>query len=887
MKVFIINLKKNIEKKAKIVNILSEFEAWSKINIDYTFIEAIDGEEIDYNNVNINYFWYDPHSQLHLTKGEIGCALSHLYAWDMFVKMYERENENNENDENCIMILEDDFIIDNKNVFKQIVQLKNIDSEFLYLARKKMVDKEEVDSKLLENVINHKVVQSAFSYWALAYVINYNGAKKLLESNGYFYKDNIFPVDEYIPWLYGQKSIYSLKDMPNDNSKFLALEPPIIRPNRNAFQNSQTYFSYACPKFRNDILLITVATDYNDAVKRYVQTANKYGFNPIILGLENEWNGGNMIEGIGGGQKVNMLKKYLQQLTKHKIVIFTDSYDVIVNNNINILIDKYNKFYKNKIVFGTECSCWPDKELEQYYPDVKYKNKYLNSGNFIGWSDHLLEILDIQIEDADDDQLYYTMKYLYSLQNKQNICLDYSNHLFLCLNSQFSYNINYEKSCLITNDDNRPVFIHGNGPLSVKRRLNRISNYCTMGWNSIYGYKCIDPWNDEFPSVLLLYDTSNGKNPKTLKSIHELDYPEEKLNIIETDFNTFEFEKLIQNINNNFEFDFVFYINSNIILTNKLTLLKLINENKNVISPILVKKGEMFSNFWGDVDENNFYKRSEDYLDFIYYKKRGVWNVPYVSQCFLMKKEYFKEEIFTKNMDKGDDWDMAMCYNLRLKNIFMWMMNMEIYGDYVEFKSIHNDEVEMDKYVRTILRKDFLEEPKLEEIGENILKINIFTEEFCNLIIEKCNNYGNWSKGGEQYFDKRISNLENYPTQDIHLHQIKLDRVWGYIVHRYISPLIWDYYKYSTKDINIAFVVKYDMDGQRDLKPHHDASTYTVNICLNNDFQGGGCRFIKQNKDIVNKDVGSMIIHPGKLTHYHEGIPISDGERYILVSFIN
>ena len=37
----------------------------------------------------------------------------------------------------------------------------------------------------------------------------------------------------------------------------------------------------------------------------------------------------------------------------------------------------------------------------------------------------------------------------------------------------------------------------------------------------------------------------------------------------------------------------------------------------------------------------------------------------------------------------------------------MWMMNMEIYGDYVKFKSIHNDEVEMDKYVRTILRKDF------------------------------------------------------------------------------------------------------------------------------------------------------------------------------------
>ena len=47
-------------------------------------------------------------------------------------------------------------------------------------------------------------------------------------------------------------------------------------------------------------------------------------------------------------------------------------------------------------------------------------------------------------------------------------------------------------------------------------------------------------------------------------------------------------------------------------------------------------------------------------------------------------------------------------------------------------------------------------QPKLEEIGENILKINIFTEEFCNLIIEKCNNYGNWSKGGEEYYDTEL-----------------------------------------------------------------------------------------------------------------------------------
>lgn len=884
MKIFIINLKKNIDKKNKIINILSEFEKWSKIKLDYTFFEAIDGSIIDYNKININYFWFDPNSHLHLTKGEVGCALSHIQLWKIHVKQCESNLDNTSN-ENCIMILEDDFIINNKNVFKEVVQLKKVDFDLLYLGRKKMVDENEEVSYMLKKEINHTVVKSVFSYWALAYIISYDCAKRLINSNDNFYENNIFPVDEYIPWLYGQRKQYALKDMHDDNSKFLALEPSIIKPNGNAFQNSQTYFSYAFPKFRSDVLLITVATEYNDAVKRYVQTANKYGFNPVILGIKNKWEGGNMIDGIGGGQKVNMLRDYLQKIKNNILVIFTDSYDVIVNDNINILIDKYKKNFNSKIVFGTECSCWPDESLHQYYPNVTCKNKFLNSGNFIGWSLDLLNIMDIEIKNDDDDQLYYTMKYLYSLNNKKNIKLDYENKLFLCLNSQFSIKINYEKSCVEMDNTKRtrPTFIHGNGPLSVKRRLNRISNYCTLGWNSIYGYKSIDCWNKELPQIIILFDIQHGINKKTLESINKLEYPKDKLTIVKQNFKSINFK----DFESKYKYEFVFYINSNVILNNKKVLIDLIYENKNVISPMIVKKDEHFSNFWGDIQENNYYMRSDDYLDIVQYKKRGVWNVSYVGHCFLIKKDYFKEILFTENFDKGDDWDMAMCYNLRLMNIFMWIINKEFYGELLDFNLIQDDEEEIDKYVRTILRKDFLENPKIKEIGENILKINIFTEQFCNDIINKCNNYGKWSRGGETYYDKRIGNLENYPTQDIHLHQIELDKIWEYIVYKYISPLIRDYYKYLTKDINIAFVVKYDMDVQKELKPHHDASTYTVNICLNNDFVGGGCRFIRQNIDIINKDIGSMIIHPGKLTHYHEGLPIKNGKRYILVSFIN
>ena len=32
---------------------------------------------------------------------------------------------------------------------------------------------------------------------------------------------------------------------------------------------------------------------------------------------------------------------------------------------------------------------------------------------------------------------------------------------------------------------------------------------------------------------------------------------------------------------------------------------------------------------------------------------------------------------------------------------------------------------------------------------------------------------------------------------------------------------------------------------------------------------------------------GWAIIHPGRLTHYHEGLPITSGKRFIFVSFVN
>lgn len=51
--------------------------------------------------------------------------------------------------------------------------------------------------------------------------------------------------------------------------------------------------------------------------------------------------------------------------------------------------------------------------------------------------------------------------------------------------------------------------------------------------------------------------------------------------------------------------------------------------------------------------------------------------------------------------------------------------------------------------------------------------------------------------------------------------------------------------------------------------------------------KGGGARFLRYNCSVQDTRVGLTMIHPGRLTHQHEGLPTTSGTRYIMVSFID
>lgn len=1002
MKIFVINVLGAHEKRKQVEKELNSN------NIPFEIYNGVDGRKIKKPSINLN--WYEPNYHYHTTMGETGCGLSHLGIWEKMIR---------ENIEQAI-VFEDDVVICDTMFLKTIEHLKDLSKnpyDFVFLGRKKMTDQEEIVLEKLPEIAGRNLKQvtlkkPSFSYWCIGYWINLSGAKKLCRDN--VYKKNIFTPDEYVPYMLGN-SLYEDKIKKTSGFKQLlesnrlegaAFDPPLVKPRNNAFGNSSTFFSLPTNTYRKDVTLITVATDKNDCLKRYIQSCKLYGFSPIVLGLNTKWNGGNMKVGIGGGQKVNLLKKFIHNYIRcgvdsNMLIVFTDSYDVIANDHINVLVENYMKHYEGSIVFGSETSCWPNTRLADKYPEpsintssnntksYKCDNKYLNSGVFMGHLKDIYHILQTEIKDYEDDQLYYTQYFLAA--NTQHfpekkvsnikIQLDYLNKLFVCLNNNEAVKFNNHDNYLSIKNNaideiTRPTFIHANGLPKIKLELNNISNYTINGYNKIYGYKNKESVSlslnspENLPKILLVFDECHGFYFPSIYSVLNQSYPKEKIHFLYAYKNSSPYNKMkasyyLQNKSSDglkgqrckieidyeakfsayasydeieydasidsdgytfkqiefykqqYSVDYVFYINTIVVLNNNQTIQTLIQENKSVIAPVVQEKNKFKSNFWGDIDKHGYYQRSHNYFDILNNKTCSCWNVPYVWYCFLMKASLYKSTLFMgKNM--GDGIDMIFTNNMRDSNNFMWALNTQPFGNYVDLQdrsdfkeehystvcvrdniilNIYDDDLNAYANIKEWETKYFTPEFLSTFYGDqqeyfkpdrdDLLFINMFSKAFCRDILERAIINDQWSPGGDNHYDERIRNVENAPTQDIHLNQLGVEKMWEFVVDRYIHKIMWNVYRYTTRNINIVFVVKYSMDGQNELKPHHDSSTYTVNLCLNDNFEGGGCEFIHKKRTVVNKNIGQICIHPGKYTHYHKGLPLKSGVRYILVSFIN
>ncbi len=489
MKVYVINLKRHPDRLKRMLDILSPYSF-----LDIEIFSGTDGEFLNplilnLNDIKILENWIDPYTHRTITKGEVGCAISHYRIWVAILK----KSLISGGAINEALILEDDVEMTGEfanwlDIYYEELRNNASDYELVYLSRKKFGDDLERVSK--------NIVRPCFSYWANAYLLTSSGAEKLIRGD---FQKNIIPVDEYLPIQY-----------LSNNLKAYAFDPNLIKPVNNTFLESSTekslpFYSEIPQVFKHpmkmkdgsqgiiDFRIITVATDVNnDGYKRFLDSIRVYNLPLVTLGLGTKWEGGDMNKGSGGGYKINLLREHLLNANypPTTIILFTDSYDVIFNAPAKIILEKFfNNFCS--IIFSAEKNCYPDPSLTPRYSQIDYPYKFLNSGGFMGTIKRLLELIGKDpINNTDDDQLYLTHKYLNRKHDMiYDVKLDYRCNIFQTLQDADN-DIVIDKSRSILHNiisGEYPIVIHGNGP-NGKLLLNNISNYLPNKWRDAYGY---------------------------------------------------------------------------------------------------------------------------------------------------------------------------------------------------------------------------------------------------------------------------------------------------------------------------------------------------------------------------------------------------------------
>ncbi|XP_071184048.1 procollagen-lysine,2-oxoglutarate 5-dioxygenase 2-like isoform X3 [Salvelinus alpinus] len=660
------------------------------------------------------------------------------------------------------------------------------------------------------------------------------------------------------------------------------------------------------------LLVLTVATQETDGYLRFMQSANYFNYTVKVLGMGEEWRGGDVGNSIGGGQKVRLLKEAMDGLRDQEdlVVLSVDSYDLIFAGGPEEILRKFQEA-NHKVLFAAEGLIWPDKRLQEKYPSVRSGKRFLNSGGIIGYAPYVNKIVEQwNLHENDDDQLFYTKIYLDSFQRETlNIGLDHKSQIFQNLNGAIDEVLLKfgTKSARVRNTvyDTLPVVIHGNA--NTKMYLNYLGNYIPNAWNyergcGVCDHNMVDLSQlKEYPTVMVgvFIEQPTPFLSEFFQRLVTLDYPKDKLNVFVHNnevyherhiqrfweeskdvFNSFKVvgpeENLSQGQARNMGMglcrkdpgcDFYLSMDADVMLTNRQTLKILIEQNRKIIGPLVTRHGKLWSNFWGALSLDGYYARSEDYIDIVQSKRVSVWNIPYMAHIYLIKGEVLRNQLKDRNhfvLEKLDP-DMALCRHAR-----------EL--DWKE-KYIHPN------YTR-IFTDNYLEEP-----CPDVFWFPVFTERACDELVEEMEHYGSWSGGNHE--DKRITGgYETVPTDDIHMKQIGYDKEWLHFIREFISPVTLKVFSgYYTKGYALMnFVVKYTPGRQAYLRPHHDSSTFTINVALNSkgtDFQGGGCRFHRYNCSVDSPRKGWSFMHPGRLTHLHEGLPTTNGTRYIAVSFID
>ncbi|XP_056894259.1 procollagen galactosyltransferase 2 [Takifugu flavidus] len=216
--IFLINLKRRLDRRTRML------KTFAALGLHSTLWDAVDGKALNTSQlqalgIEMLPQYKDPYSGRVLTRGEIGCFLSHHSIWTQVLERGLKQ----------VLVLEDDVRFEPR--FKRRLQAimddidrAQLDWDLIYIGRKRMQVQQPEQS--VDGVNN--LVEADYSYWTLGYALSQEGARKLLAADPF---TKMLPVDEFLPVMYNKHpNTEYMSHFELRNLKAFSVEPLLIYP---------------------------------------------------------------------------------------------------------------------------------------------------------------------------------------------------------------------------------------------------------------------------------------------------------------------------------------------------------------------------------------------------------------------------------------------------------------------------------------------------------------------------------------------------------------------------------------------------------------------------------------------------------------------------------
>jgi len=171
--------------------------------------------------------------------------------------------------------------------------------------------------------------------------------------------------------------------------------------------------------------------------------------------------------------------------------------------------------------------------------------------------------------------------------------------------------------------------------------------------------------------------------------------------------------------------------------------------------------------------------------------------------------------------------------------------------------------------------------PAWVEVAPDILCIEFWKPEFCKMIVQAADEINQYESNPN----------DPVPGQELRVNKISEDLYISYCKHwkQIIQPILENFYMLPTEQWflgwKVPFIIKYEMNKQRSLRPHMDGSLISGTVRLNDDYTGGELVFPRQNYKNTNVPVGSIMVWPSSIQHIHYSDTLQSGTKYSWVSW--